>query len=56
MVLKYDLKSKEERVNFDEKCKNERTSVRGNIKLQFKNILCENRVSEFIKKIDSMRN
>ena len=56
IVLKCDLKSKEERVKCEEQHKNERIAVRGNIGLQFRNRLHESRVTKVIKKMDSMKN
>ena len=56
VVLKYDKKSKEERAKCEEQCKNERVGVRGNVKLRFRKRLCERRVSEVIKTVDSARN
>ena len=56
MLLKCDLKSKEERVQCEDKCENERAGAKGNIGLQCRNRSCERRTSHVFKRIDSMRN
>ena len=56
MVLKYDMKSKEERVKREEQHENERNSARGSIGLKFRNRAYEKRVTKAVKHADSTIN
>ena len=49
------MKSKEERVKCEENYKNEWKNTRGNIGIKFRNTMCENRISEVMKKTDITR-
>ena len=55
LALECDQKTKEERVKFEEDCKNDNIRVRVNTALNHTDINCESKASEVIKKIDSMR-